>query len=157
MIVNYNREDAVSYARKWALSRNPKYYNFDALGGDCTNFISQCVYAGSKIMNYSPNGWYYNSLNDRAPAWSGVEFFYDFLLNNIYNGPFAVSVNKFEINRGDVIVLERAGDLFHTLIVSDIISGSVLVCSHTRNALDLPLNAFSFTKAHYLHIQGVRK
>lgn len=35
----YDRISAVSYAKKWALSRNPKYYNFDTVGGDCTNFI----------------------------------------------------------------------------------------------------------------------
>lgn len=44
---SYKRNLAVAYAKKWALSRNPKYYNFDPVGGDCTNFISQCLYAGS--------------------------------------------------------------------------------------------------------------
>lgn len=33
----YNREKAVEYAQKWALSRNPQFYDFDSLGGDCTN------------------------------------------------------------------------------------------------------------------------
>ena len=42
----------IKYAKKWALSRNPKYYDFDSIGGDCTNFISQCIYAGAKIMNF---------------------------------------------------------------------------------------------------------
>ena len=52
-------------------------------GGDCTNFISQCIYAGVKVMNYNKNnGWYYKTVNDRAPSWSGVEFLYDFLLKN---------------------------------------------------------------------------
>ena len=41
----YNREEAVSYARKWALGRNPAYFDFQKLGGDCTNFASQCIYA----------------------------------------------------------------------------------------------------------------
>ena len=64
----YNRENVYSYAKKWALKRNPKYYNFDSLGGDCTNFVSQCVYAGSSIMNFTKDlGWYYRSLSDRAP------------------------------------------------------------------------------------------
>lgn len=35
--IPYNRQDAVDYALKWALSRNPKYYDFKDLGGDCTN------------------------------------------------------------------------------------------------------------------------
>ncbi|MEG1845309.1 MAG: amidase domain-containing protein, partial [Oscillospiraceae bacterium] len=29
----YNREKAVDYAKKWAKSRNPAYYNFDKSGG----------------------------------------------------------------------------------------------------------------------------
>ena len=52
-------------------------------GGDCTNFVSQCIYAGSNVMNYDKNnGWYYNNTNDRAPSWSGVEFLYNFLTKN---------------------------------------------------------------------------
>lgn len=48
----YQREKAVEYAKKWAYRRNPKYYNYDGVGGDCTNFVSQCIYAGCKVMNY---------------------------------------------------------------------------------------------------------
>jgi hypothetical protein len=50
----YDRAAAVAYARKWALSRNPAYYDYDPLGGDCTNFASQCVLAGGGVMNLSP-------------------------------------------------------------------------------------------------------
>ena len=79
----YNRERAVEYARRWALSRNPLFENFSGIGGDCTNFVSQCVYAGCCQMNYTPDfGWYYVSLNNRAPAWTGVEFFYNFLTSS---------------------------------------------------------------------------
>lgn len=49
----YNREKALEYAKKWAYKRNPKYYNFDLVGGDCTSFASQCIFAGSNIMNYN--------------------------------------------------------------------------------------------------------
>ena len=56
---SYNREKAIQYAEKWAYSRNPKFYNYDNIGGDCTNFISQCIYAGCKIMNNKD--WYYKN------------------------------------------------------------------------------------------------
>ena len=46
----YNRKNVIEYAGKWAYGRNPQYYNFDNVGGDCTSFASQCIYAGSKIM-----------------------------------------------------------------------------------------------------------
>jgi len=40
----YNIQNAITYADEWALSRNPNWPRF--LGKDCTNFVSQCLYAG---------------------------------------------------------------------------------------------------------------
>lgn len=90
----YNRTAAIEYAYKWAYSRNPRYYNFDRLGGDCTNFASQCLYAGSKVMNYTPVfGWYYNSASNKSPSWTGVPFFYNFLTSNNSVGPHATDIS----------------------------------------------------------------
>lgn len=81
--VQYDRHKAYNYAQKWAFKRNPIYYNFDNVGGDCTSFVSQCIFAGIGIMNYTKNtGWYYKNGNDKSPSWSGVEFLYNFLTNN---------------------------------------------------------------------------
>ena len=49
----YDRAKAVAYAHQWAYSRNPAYYDFSAIGGDCTNFVSQCLRAGGAPMNYT--------------------------------------------------------------------------------------------------------
>lgn len=51
--ISYNRKKVLEYAQKWAYDRNPRYYNFDSIGGDCTSFASQCIFAGSNVMNYS--------------------------------------------------------------------------------------------------------
>ena len=51
--VQYDRQKAYNYAQKWAFKRNPIYYNFDNVGGDCTSFVSQCIFAGIGIMNYT--------------------------------------------------------------------------------------------------------
>lgn len=57
-IVEYNRGLALAYAKRYALSRNNAYLDFSSLGGDCTNFVSQCLYAGARKMNYTPVfGW----------------------------------------------------------------------------------------------------
>ena len=59
-LLPYNRRAAVAYAHKWAYTRNPAFYDFSEIGGDCTNFASQCLYAGTGIMNFTPDfGWYY--------------------------------------------------------------------------------------------------
>ena len=63
----YERGQALEYARRWALGRNPLFYNFTGQGGDCTNFISQCLLAGCLVMNCRETfGWYYNSSYDRT-------------------------------------------------------------------------------------------
>lgn len=38
--VEYNRKAAVEYAQRWALSRNPEFYSFEGMGGDCTKLDS---------------------------------------------------------------------------------------------------------------------
>ena len=50
----YNRENAVEYAKIWAYKRNPKYYNFDSVGGDCTSFVSQCLFARRSSYELQP-------------------------------------------------------------------------------------------------------
>ena len=86
----YRRDAALEYAKKWAMGRNPRYLDFEHFGGDCTNFASQCIYAGSGVMNYTPvMGWYYNSSTDRTPSWTGVQYLYNFLVNNKSVGPYA--------------------------------------------------------------------
>lgn len=78
--IPYDRSKAAAYAEKWAFSRNPRYISFDGMGGDCTSFVSQCLYAGTGVMNFTRDtGWYYNSASDRAAAWSGVPYLYRFL------------------------------------------------------------------------------
>lgn len=68
IIKEYDRTAAVAYARRWAFSRNPLYYDFTGQGGNCTNFVSQCVYAGCGQMNFTPIfGWYYISPKTAPP------------------------------------------------------------------------------------------
>lgn len=166
MIINteYNRDNALAYAKRWALLRNPAYLNFDSLGGDCTNFISQCLYAGCKTMNYTPvTGWYYSSPDNRSAAWTGVEYFYKFLINNGKNpsgiGPYAKESDKSTILPGDIIQLGNGdGHFYHTLIVmGKDISGDFLISSHTFDSYMRPLSTYFFEKIRYLHIVGCRK
>ena len=106
----YQRENAVAYARKYAFSQNPLFGNFAGIGGNCTNFVSQSIYAGGCQMNYTPTfGWYYISLDDRSPSWTGVEFFYNFIIENAGVGPFGRVATSDELEIGDVIQLGREG------------------------------------------------
>lgn len=42
----YNGANAATYAKKWYNGQNPQYNDYSGSGGDCTNFVSQCVLAG---------------------------------------------------------------------------------------------------------------
>ena len=72
----YDRSKAASYAIKYAESYNPNYPNYNNMGGDCTNFISQCVYDGGMPMRVGSTDayWYYNS-SGRSPSWAGADYF----------------------------------------------------------------------------------
>lgn len=156
-IFAYNRLAAVSYARRWALERNPMYYDFDEIGGDCTNFASQCIYAGARVMNYEPTyGWYYISPDDRSPSWTGVEFLYSFLVNNNSFGPFGRSVGQNQVQIGDIIQLGRAdGTFYHSLVVSATFP-RILVCAHSDDYLNRPLSSYTYDNIRFIHIDGVR-
>lgn len=65
-----NRTAAVEYANTYYVNYNPNYPNLHYLGGDCTNFASQCLVAGGKVMD---------------DAWRCVR------RNNIYNTPASVA------------------------------------------------------------------
>ncbi len=161
--VPYNREKAVAYARLWAMGRNPAYYDFSKLGGDCTNFASQSVYAGAGQMNFKPVlGWYYRSSQDRSPSWTGVEYFYNFMVNNRAEGPFMRLVPLEELQPGDVVQIKFEGPHFaHNPVVLSVGSPptpeNILVAAHTIDSIDRPLSTYTYTALRPLHVLGVRK
>ncbi len=160
-ILTYNRSAAAAYAKKWAFDRNPAYFDFSKLGGDCTNFISQCLYAGSRVQNYTPvYGWYYNSPEDRSPSWTGVEYLYNFLTTNQTRAVFAQDTTAADMQIGDVIQLgDENGHYYHSLLVTKI-SGApredtIFVTTHTFNAYMRRLSSYTYANARFLHILGV--
>lgn len=155
----YDRIAAVQYARKWAFGRNPAFYDFSRIGGDCTNYASQCIYAGAGVMNFTPVfGWYYRSADDRTPSWTGVEFLYRFLTENEGVGPYAKEVPLDELEIGDAVQLGRAtGDFYHTPVVVGFSRGEILVAAHSYDVYNKPLSSYSFDRVRGIHILGVRK
>lgn len=159
--IEYSRPLVIEYARKWAFSRNPQYYNFDSVGGDCTSFASQCIYAGSKKMNYTKDtGWYYINGNNKSPSWSGVEYLYQFLINNKSTGPQADETTQNKIEIGDIAQLSFDGEQFgHTLVIVNIENKFTLrgikIASHTFDSFDKAISEYNFKKIRWLHIKGV--
>lgn len=156
----YNRKSAVDYAKEWAFKRNPKYLDFSTLGGDCTNYASQCLYAGSKVMNTTPiYGWYYYSASERTASWTGVDFLYKFLITNKKQGVFATETDISKMMLGDIIQLgNMSNHFYHSLVVTQ--TGkipdfyNILISTHTMDANLRPLSSYQFEKIRFLHIEG---
>lgn len=155
----YDRQAVVAYARKWAFKRNPAFYDFSRIGGDCTNFASQCIFAGAGVMNYTPTfGWYYNSVSSRSPSWTGVEYLYNFLVNNEGVGPYAREVELADLEVGDIVQLGTGtGDFYHSPVVVGVSGGNILVAAHTFDAYNKPLSSYNFAVARGIHILGTRE
>lgn len=156
--IEYRRYEAVAYAERWALGRNPAYYDFSKLGGDCTNFASQCIYAGCGVMNYTPvTGWYYIGVNDRAPAWTGAEELFAFLTANKSVGPFGRVTDSLGVRAGDIVQLGRPdGTFYHTPVIVRVEGEAIYVAAHSEDALFRPLSTYSYSKLRFVHIEGAR-
>lgn len=158
----YRRQDAVDYAHVWAYSRNPAYYNFSGIGGDCTNFASQCILAGTGVMNYTPTfGWYYRNADDRSPSWTGVVYLHNFLVREIpSNGPAATVTQDLKAAQpGDIIQLRFDGDVFQHSPVVVATDGTgdpagILLAAHSADADNRPLDTYEYAELRVLHITG---
>ncbi len=155
----YRRDRALAYAHRWAMKRNPDYYNFDGMGGDCTNFVSQCLYAGCGVMNYTEDyGWYFLSDEDRAAAWYAVEYLYTFLTTNKQAGPYGRVCPIREARAGDIIQLSYNGTLFrHSMII--VATEPKILCAHHSGGNDAdyrPYSTYVFRRSRAISIEGVR-
>lgn len=160
-VLPYDREAALRYAHRWAYSRNPAYYDYENLGGDCTNFASQCLYAGTGVMNFTPTfGWYYLDANQKSPSWTGVPYFYNFLTRREESrGPFGVETDMEGIEPADFVQLRFRGATFgHTPVVVSVgepaTLENILVAAHSYDADWRPLSTYFFEEIRFLHVLG---
>ena len=163
-LVSYNRESAAKYAMKWALSRNSAYRDYEEWGGDCTNFISQCVHAGGIPFDHNGNNilkqWYWYSDISRTPSWTGAEPFYKYIIgNNSKDTQNFEEVDYYDLEIGDIVQLVYEDNLaYHNMIISDIILDGdflvdYLICQHTYDLLNYPLSLKAGDK-RYIKIFG---
>ncbi len=115
-------------------------------------------------MNFTPDfGWFYRSLDSRAAAWTGVEYFYNFLIANAKGvgdgrGPFGKEIPATRLEVGDFVQLGRStGDFYHTPIVVGFVRGIPLVAAHSNDAYNRPLNTYRFERLRCIRILGGRE
>lgn len=120
----YDRQAAAAYATQYCLTRNSSYTNYDELGGNNQNFVSQVLRAGG-IPN-DPTGnvkWKYYGDNvdetearsGRTPSWIGAYYFYNYASSNYDAGlSCTVGANFFAAEGGDVMMTGMEDGVFST-------------------------------------------
>ncbi|MGE5628382.1 MAG: amidase domain-containing protein [Solirubrobacterales bacterium] len=159
----YSRNDAVEYAKRYALFPNRQYIYFgvqEKIGGDCTNFVSQCLHAGGIPLSYSlKNPWWYNAENYKicSLSWSVAHSLYWYLLRNNQKklkGAKGYETNNIsELELGDLIFYEnKNGLIFHSAIITGFESVP-LISQHSVDALNVSyIKPYYVAKTHFVKV-----
>ncbi|MFD0590020.1 amidase domain-containing protein [Paenibacillus sp. GCM10027627] len=135
----YRRDLAAAYADRWWNEGNSAYELFDV---NCTNYVSQCIFAGNAPMNYTGkrgSGWWYKG-RSKGQEWWSYSWAVSHALNQYLSaarksGLKAVTVQSAdELQLGDVITYDWNGDgrFEHSTIVTAFdSSGQPLVNANT--------------------------
>ena len=166
---SYDRNLAVAYADQYYHTRNKDWYNFSDEGGNCQNYASQCMLAGGMPMDYKGEWqWkcyvedpdYEPLINEddeqsgRSRSWVHVTSFYDYAKENEGSGLVCdCNVNIYYAQPGDIILVGNGG-LSHTVIVSKVVDGHVLVNSNSIDMKDFPIEAYTYTNITLIKILG---
>lgn len=120
---------------------NPKYKDYNPLGGDCANFASQILFEGGKFKKTS--AWRYEK--DGSKAWVNAHAFNNYMLNSgrasliakgTYNQVFKAS---FKLLPGDFVAYEKKGKITHISTVAGADSkGYSLVNCHNTDRYMVP-------------------
>ena len=112
-------------------------------------------------MNFTPTfGWYYIDANNKAPAWTGVPYFWNFMTRKAFSvGPVGEPCRMEDLLPGDVVQLSFKGQTFqHSPIVvavgSPVTADNVLLAAHSYNADYRPLSSYEYRDVRFLHITG---
>lgn len=162
----YNPGKAVAYAEQYWNTPNPAYPHFT---DDCTNFISQCLYAGGIPMLFSKErgrGWWIRTGKgeDWSYSWTVAHALY--LLLKSGGAPMrAVSRSSpDQLEPGDIICYDFDGDgrfQHNTIVVAKDANNMPLVNAHTTDS-SLRYWAYEDSTAYtpniryaFFHIRGV--
>lgn len=173
----YNSQNAIDYAMTWVdpveVIRNEDDYTvYDDYGGNCNNFISQCLFAGGIPMDIIGDAetqwkWYGEEINldedssGRSPSWAGVPEFYTYASENTgYGLVAAVDDNVFSGSAGDILQYKNNGEWVHSVIITQVVKdqqGKVLdylVNSNTTDRINYPASAYGYSNLRLIKILG---
>ena len=126
----FSRQAAYGYALQWWNGRNSHYADFSGSGGDCANFVSECLIAGGYSLHNGTDGngyGVYPDIDRPATYSNGCIVYCDYLdlhLRNYQNTTvtYVTNINSTvpnDITIGDVVIFgNKSGDKYkHAMIV----------------------------------------
>ena len=158
----YDRAAAYDYLMAYCDERNPAWYAYDDVGGNCMNFGSQVLLAGGIPEDEKGDEeWYWDGQNDLDLSWINVGRFYDYCRKNEGFGLVAdTEAGYYTGEVGDVLIVGFNGDHRHTTIISDIVKDKAgntvdyLISCNTTNYRDFPASAYYYTFHRLVKIYG---
>jgi hypothetical protein len=145
----YDRAKARDYAYQWWNKRNNTQYPYYSKANgscyncwyDCTNFVSQAMYAGGlKQWKSGPSylyyWYYYNQPKKPSNSWGLANSLFKHMKVRAKQAESMSELKVGDIVQGD---LDNDGDIDHTAIVTKIENGQVYVTQHTTDRKDHPL------------------
>lgn len=138
----YNRVTARNYAWDWwgpdDSYYNPAYHNYNGEGGDCANFVSQCIYAGGVPIH---GGWSPNSVD-----WINAAA----LKNNMLNYGYATKEDAWETNAGNFAYTSAGSG--HIVLVSVNDTVTLAYTAHNRNRYNEPFTQSAINGGYSFYI-----
>lgn len=171
IISSYVPSSAVNYALKWAGNENsgssdyhksnPNYIYFT--GADCTNYVSQCLYAGHISMSGKPtepspgakdstSKWYYaefnqlSSLDDYTTSWCRALDFYKYFCKKVKNYMYTRKADIIKnCKAGDVVQFanKTTGEIYHSVIITQKGTNTASYCGHTHHRSNESVSIFN--------------
>lgn len=141
-IGTYSSTAAVIYAKQYALSYNKEWYFYNN-GGDCANFISQCLYVAGVPMtanwhSYDGNATAY-VMND-SYTWIRAQELMDYLIS--IGGVRIDNPKASDFSLGDAVFYNwNGGRMDHSAIVTSIDGGTPKVSCHSTPEMSSKLDA----------------
>jgi len=166
----YNRQNAVSYALSYAMKPNPSYRYFASHGdggGDCSNFVSQCLRAGGAPFAYDSSPWWYKKhINNRnndvwSVSWAVAHSLYWMLKtrdkSNV-KGLKAIEIQDMsELEIGDLIQYENEKrTIYHSVIITGFTyekgERTPLISQHSFDARNTTYIKVKAKKMHFMKV-----
>ncbi|MGL4107981.1 amidase domain-containing protein [Clostridium sp. LP20] len=128
----YNPLKSIAYAQRHALNYNKDFKSFDKEGGDCTNFISQCINHGGISVS--------NTWKPYTHPWLRVNELYYYLLRRGL-GQDITNIKPYPIGSIIQFYSNKKGFFSHSgIITKELANGDYLYCCHSYDKINFPLS-----------------